>query len=284
VSPPVVASVSTPTLGALIGGETRGPGIRALERYLPEIADVIQEVCFAQHNRQGPADRKTGLRPAPTIEPGAAEALLCAGALASSVGGAWELRVRTLLPALFVGGLSAPLVDALEAIADALPTLLPSIQARSVTTLVPIRPRSRGERRSLRTFAGVSLRPPLAFNPDTPRRLSTPTDAFELHPDVALYGTTLSPSFGVGEKDVRDVIYQVAMMRVTFRRVARAVKSGSSAMPTSPEAFAAIVTKSQEESTPEQRVEDAKSLRGAYAGNSPCICGSGKRYKNCCDA
>ena len=110
------------------------------------------------------------------------------------------------------------------------------------------------------------------------------SDAFEIHPDVALYGTTLSPSFGVGEKDVRDVIYQVAMMRVTFRRVARAVKSGSSAMPTSPEAFAAIVTKSQEESTPEQRVEDAKSLRGAYAGNSPCICGSGKRYKNCCDA
>ena len=43
-------------------------------------------------------------------------------------------------------------------------------------TLVPIRPRSRGERRSLRTFSpGVSLRPgSLAFNPDTPRRLSTP--------------------------------------------------------------------------------------------------------------
>jgi hypothetical protein len=41
-------------------------------------------------------------------------------------------------------------------------------------TLVPIRPRSRGERRSLRTFPGVSLRPgSLAFNP-RPRRLSTP--------------------------------------------------------------------------------------------------------------
>ena len=40
-------------------------------------------------------------------------------------------------------------------------------------TLVPIRPRWRGERRSLRTFAVVSLRPPLAFNP-RPRRLSTP--------------------------------------------------------------------------------------------------------------
>ena len=48
-------------------------------------------------------------------------------------------------------------------------------------TLVPIRPRRRGERRSLRTFAIVSLRPHLAFNP-RPRRLSTPTDAFQLHP------------------------------------------------------------------------------------------------------
>ena len=46
---------------------------------------------------------------------------------------------------------------------------------RVLLALVPIRPRSRGERRSLRTFSPVvSLRPPLAFNPDTPRRLSTP--------------------------------------------------------------------------------------------------------------
>ena len=52
-------------------------------------------------------------------------------------------------------------------------------------TLVPIRPRWRGERRSLRTLPGVSLRPPHAFNP-RPRRLSTPTDAFQLHPDNAL--------------------------------------------------------------------------------------------------
>ena len=40
-------------------------------------------------------------------------------------------------------------------------------------TLVPIRPRWRGERRFLRTFPGGSLRPHLAFNP-RPRRLSTP--------------------------------------------------------------------------------------------------------------
>jgi hypothetical protein len=42
-------------------------------------------------------------------------------------------------------------------------------------TPVPIRPRRRGERRSLRTFPGASLRPgSLAHNPDTSRRLSTP--------------------------------------------------------------------------------------------------------------
>ena len=63
---------------------------------------------------------------------------------------------------------------------------------RVLLTLVPIRPRSRGECHSLRTFAGVSLRPPHGFNPDTPRCISTPTDAFELHPDVSSYGTTLS--------------------------------------------------------------------------------------------
>eukprot|EP00982_Pelagococcus_subviridis_P004586 29243-Pelagococcus_subviridis.AAC.8 len=62
---------------------------------------------------------------------------------------------------------------------------------RVILTPVPIRPRSRGARRSLRTFPGVSLRPgPLAFDPRA-RRLSTPTDAFERHPDVASRGTRL---------------------------------------------------------------------------------------------
>jgi len=56
-------------------------------------------------------------------------------------------------------------------------------KARSIFTLVPIRPRSRGERRSLRTLPDVSLRPLHGFNPDTHRRLSTPSDAFQLHPD-----------------------------------------------------------------------------------------------------
>eukprot|EP00982_Pelagococcus_subviridis_P004334 29128-Pelagococcus_subviridis.AAC.4 len=41
-------------------------------------------------------------------------------------------------------------------------------------TLVPVRPRRRGERRSLRTFSpGDALRPPLGFDP-RPRCLSTP--------------------------------------------------------------------------------------------------------------
>jgi len=50
-------------------------------------------------------------------------------------------------------------------------------------TLVPIRPRRHGERDSLRTLPGASLHPHLAFNP-RPRCLSTPTDAFQLHPDA----------------------------------------------------------------------------------------------------
>jgi len=67
-----------------------------------------------------------------------------------------------------------------------------AFEVRSSITPVPIRPRSRGERRSLRTFSsGASLRPgSLAFNPYTPRRLpfNSASDAFQLHPDVASYG------------------------------------------------------------------------------------------------
>ena len=72
-------------------------------------------------------------------------------------------------------------------------------------TLVPVRPRSRGERRSLRTFPVVSLRPgSLAFNPDTPRRLSTSTDAFQLHPDIRSYGRLPSDRFDAMEDDGMD--------------------------------------------------------------------------------
>ena len=51
-----------------------------------------------------------------------------------------------------------------------------------MVTLVPTR--WRGERRSLRNFDVLSLFPSLAFDPDTPRRLSTPTDAFRLRPSL----------------------------------------------------------------------------------------------------
>jgi hypothetical protein len=65
---------------------------------------------------------------------------------------------------------------------------------RAFCTLVPIRPRRRGERRFLRTFSpGVSLRPPLAFNP-RPRRLSTLTDAFQLHPELVYTTFSRAPS------------------------------------------------------------------------------------------
>ena len=56
------------------------------------------------------------------------------------------------------------------------PRTIAGAQLRRVLlfTLVAVRPRSRCERRSLRTFSpGASLRPPLAFNP-RPRCLSTP--------------------------------------------------------------------------------------------------------------
>ena len=54
------------------------------------------------------------------------------------------------------------------------PTFKSFLKARSLITLVPIRPRPRGERRSLRTFATVSLRPgSLAFDP-RPRQKPSP--------------------------------------------------------------------------------------------------------------
>ena len=49
----------------------------------------------------------------------------------------------------------------------------------------------------------MSLRPSLAFNP-RPRRLSTPTDAFELHPDIALYGIALSAFFAIEIQNFKE--------------------------------------------------------------------------------
>jgi hypothetical protein len=82
-------------------------------------------------------------------------------------------------------------------------------QARSVTTLVPIRPRSRGERRSLRTFPGVSLCPPIAFNPDTPRRLSTPLLTPSTPPRRSLVWTLDPQTLVHGDLKAANVIFPI---------------------------------------------------------------------------
>ncbi|ACO68161.1 target of rapamycin kinase [Micromonas commoda] len=76
-----------------------------------------------------------GAEGAVRVDPGHAEALLCAGALARSMDVAWEPHVRTLLPAMFAGGLSAPLVDALEGVSNALPALTPAIQRKLIEVI-----------------------------------------------------------------------------------------------------------------------------------------------------
>ena len=88
-------------------------------------------------------------------------------------------------------------------------------------TLVPIRPRWRGERRSLRTFPGASLRPHLAFN-TRPRRLPTPTDAFQLHP--VLQRPSLLGRGPEGSKDARPVSASPAGERPAHSALARVVQ------------------------------------------------------------
>ena len=145
-------------------------GVAALERYLPEIASAIRETCVASAKasqgsgggsyygggaygggvpgfnlnlggggaRGGDGKNRTAAGRSggsSFLEPGAAEALLCVGALASSCGELWEPHARALLPALFAPGLTAPLVDALDAVAVALPATLPMIQRRLIETI-----------------------------------------------------------------------------------------------------------------------------------------------------
>jgi hypothetical protein len=60
-------------------------------------------------------------------------------------------------------------------------------------TLVPIRPRRRGERRSLRTFLSWRISAPTPrFQSPTSAPFNSASDAFQLHPDVRSYGTALS--------------------------------------------------------------------------------------------
>ena len=85
----------------------------------------------------------------------------------------------------------------------------------------------------------MSLRPPPAFNP-RPRRLSTPTDAFQLHPDVRSYGTTrsyipvdLCAKHGVSTEDVyrgnstealRNAVHEVASAAMAHLNTARGMR------------------------------------------------------------
>jgi len=105
-------------------------------------------------------------------------------------------------------------------------------------TLVPVRPRRRGERRSLRTFSpGASISPPRVPRWFQSRHTSTPfnsaSDAFQLHPDVRSYGpSTLSRvarvpvhrrrGRRVRERDEREE----DDARVRRRRVRRAAHGG----------------------------------------------------------
>ena len=104
---------------------------KPMERYLPEIAAATRETCAAMEKAFAAAavapPTKSGLRPAPAREPGVAEAFLCVGALAKSVGAPWEPHARALVPFLFAGGLTAPLVAALASLAEALPRTAPSV-------------------------------------------------------------------------------------------------------------------------------------------------------------
>jgi WD40 repeat protein len=85
----------------------------------------------------------------------------------------WVTKVRCLPD----GRVLSSGMDSLICLWDARGTRCSALEGHNGSgafyTLVPIRSRWRGGRRSLRTFAGVSLRLPLAFNP-RPRCLSTP--------------------------------------------------------------------------------------------------------------
>ena len=131
------------------------------------------------------------------------------------------LHARVLQALLRVLGDAFTATDVLEmtraSVAAALVVVVDALDAASGASLrlLPIRPRRRGARRSLRrTFSpSAYLRAPLGFDPDTPRRLSTLPDAYELHPDVRSCGpSTLSrirmpgrvvPSSARGAADAR---------------------------------------------------------------------------------
>ena len=86
----------------------------------------------------------------------------------------------------------------------------------------------------------------------------------------------------VAPSDVAAMIQHAAMLRIVMGRVSRALKSGAESPPTSVEAFGEIVARSQKRLTREEAKAEARSLDGAFPGNRPCPCASGRKYKSCC--
>ena len=174
-----VASRETVDSKTLAGGDARARRQRYVDRGDRHAAVPLLTRAMAA----GAADRATTSVVAVDASLGALEPRAVIR-LAETYGLDFDDVVDALAPG---GATAADVRELMNAYVDA----LFEAGRRVLLAPVPIRPRWRGERRSLRTFfAGVHIRPPLAFNTRL-RYLSTPTDAFELHPDVASYGTTL---------------------------------------------------------------------------------------------
>ena len=116
----------------------RGRAARAFERYLPEIASVIQETCV-QHAQKNSRGRKGsnagGAEGAVRVDPGHAEALLCAGRSRGRWTWLGNPTFEPCCPPCSPARLSASLVDALEGVSNALPALTPAIQRKLIEVI-----------------------------------------------------------------------------------------------------------------------------------------------------
>ena len=109
--------------GIAAADKTRDGGVPAFEKYLPRSPTRSRR----RARREG-ARRTRWVDAAPPRHSRNRARLRrsCAPARWRNRGPAWEPHARVLLPSLFAGGLSAPLVEALEAMATALPATLPA--------------------------------------------------------------------------------------------------------------------------------------------------------------
>jgi hypothetical protein len=156
--------------GARRSLRTFSPGPASLFAHYPSVSIPSRRADPAPFDSNPtPFDRR--LSPFKPARPGAVAAHGAARLAASAATAATPL---TILTRAFDAACASCTAATCPPTAHSLAGLALGLGA-SHLTLVPIRPRRRGERRSLRTFAVVSLRPgSLAHNPDAPRRLSTP--------------------------------------------------------------------------------------------------------------